>query len=73
VTPPLADGTYDAFIVWAETRGDALAIDLTITAGPHRGAVYSIVTSDFATRDPLDLVGMPCTLDVRGDELRLRE
>jgi hypothetical protein len=70
---PLEDGTYDAFIVWAEQRGDGCALELTITTGTHRGDVINIVTSDFATRDALSLVGLPCTLIVDGDVVRVRE
>ena len=69
----LDDGTYDAFIVWAEQRDDGVALELTITSGMHRGDVINIVTSSFATRDALDLVGLPCTLHVNGDELRVTE
>jgi hypothetical protein len=69
----LDDGDYDAFIVWAEQRDNAVALELTITTGVHRGDVVNIVTSSFATRDALDLVGLPCTLVVRGDEIRVRE
>ncbi len=69
----LDDGEYDAFIVWAELRDNAVALELTITTGSHRGDVVNIVTSSFATRDALDLVGLPCTLVVRGDEIRVRE
>ena len=68
---PLDDGSYDAFIVWAEQRDDGVALELTITAGTHRGDVISIVTSTFAARDPLDLVGLPCTLVVHGEEMRV--
>lgn len=69
----LDDGTYDAFIVWAEARDDGVALECTITAGEHRGTVVNIVTSTFATRDALSLVGLPCTLEVRGDEVHVRE
>ena len=69
----LDDGDYDAFIVWAEQRDDAVALELAITTGVHRGDVVNIVTSSFATRDAIDLVGLPCTLVVRGDEIRVRE
>jgi len=69
----LNDGTYDAFIVWAEQRDDGVALELTITTGEHRGDVINIVTSTFATRDALDLVGLPCTLIVDGDALHIRE
>jgi hypothetical protein len=70
---PLDDGTYDAFIVWAEERDDGLALEVTITSGARRGDVINIVTSDFAARDVLDLVGLACTIEVRGDEIRVRE
>ena len=69
----LDDGTYDAFIVWAEQRDDGVALELTITSGTHRGDVINIVTSSFATRDAIDLVGLPCTLHVQGDDLRVTE
>jgi hypothetical protein len=69
----LDDGSYDAFIVWAEQRDDGVALELTITAGVHRGDVISIVTSTFAPRDPLDLIGLPCTLVVHGEEMRIKE
>jgi len=70
---PLGDGRYDAFIVWADARDNGIALELTITSGQHRGDVVNIVTSTFATRDAIDLVGMPCTLIVEGDALRVVE
>jgi hypothetical protein len=71
VTAPLADGRYDAFIVWAETRDDTLALECTITAGPHRGEVVNIASSMLSVHDELSLVGMPCTLVVEGDDVRV--
>ncbi len=67
----LDDGAYDAFIVRAEQRDDGVALELTITAGTHRGDVVNIVTSTFAPRDGLDLIGLPCTLVVHGEEIRI--
>jgi hypothetical protein len=68
---PLADGVYDAFVVWAETRDDgAVALDLTITAGARKGDVVSVRATS-APRDAIDLVGMPCTLRVRAGEPRV--
>jgi hypothetical protein len=68
VDTPLADGVYDAFIVWAEERDDgAIALDLTITTGAHKGDVVSVRATD-APRDAIALVGMPCTLQVRAGE-----
>ena len=68
---PLADGTYDAFIVWAEERDDnAIALDLTITSGTRKGDVVSVRATD-APRDAIALVGMPCTLHVSSGEPRI--
>jgi hypothetical protein len=67
----LPDGRYDAFILSAESRADAVALSCTITTGPHRGDVIDIVSTQFATRDPIALMGLPCTLVVRGDEIRI--
>jgi hypothetical protein len=71
VDVPLSDGMYDAFIVWAEERGDgALALDLTITSGAHKGDVVSVRAAD-APQDAIALVGIPCTLRVRDGEPRV--
>jgi hypothetical protein len=69
----LVDGRYDAFILSAESRADAVAITCTITTGPHRGDVVDLVSTQFATRDPIALIGLPCTLVVRGDEIRITD
>jgi len=43
VDTPLADGTYDAFVVWAESRDDDHpALELTITTGTHKGAMVHV-------------------------------
>jgi hypothetical protein len=68
---PLADGRYDAFILSAETRDHGVALSCAITSGTHRGDVIDIVSTQFATRDPFDLVGMPCTLVVAGEHIRI--
>jgi len=69
----LSDGTYDAFIIWAELRDDAVMLECTITSGERRGDVVNIVTSSFVARDPLSLVGIACTLIVSGDEIRVAQ
>jgi len=71
--PPLEDGTYDAFIIDAEARADGVALECAITSGPLRGDVVDIVTSSFGARDPLSLVGLACTLIVRGDDVRVAQ
>jgi hypothetical protein len=68
---PLADGVYDAFIVWADEREDgAIALDLTITTGAHKGDVVSVRATD-VPRDAIELVGMPCTLRVHAGQPRV--
>lgn len=68
----LADGRYDAFVVWAEETDDGtLRIELTITTGEHKGDVVSVRGGPDA--DPLELTGTPCTLVVEGGEPRLEE
>ena len=71
MTQPLDDGSYDAFIVWAERRDDTLVLECTITSGEHRGDVVNIASSLLRVHDELSLVGMPCTLVVRGEEIRV--
>jgi hypothetical protein len=72
----LDDGRYDAFIVWAEARvddeeRDVIAFELTITSGVHKGEVVELRASNMTTRDPIDLVGLPCTLVVDGGVPRI--
>jgi hypothetical protein len=69
----LPNGRYDAFILAAETREHGVALSCTITTGPHRGDVVDLVSTRFVTRDPLDLVGLPCTLVVDGVAIRIEE
>ena len=70
---PLHDGAYDAFIIWAEARDDGIALECAITSGEARGEVVNIVTSSFVARDPLSLVGLPCTLIVHDNEIRITQ
>ena len=62
----LDDGAYDAFVVWAEARDDGrVTFELTITTGVHKGETATVIGPVIGpTRDPLDLVGLPCTLVV---------
>jgi hypothetical protein len=62
----LPDGTYDAFVVDAEdTPEGGTVLELTITAGEHKGMVTSL-RSGVSLGDPIDLLGMPATLTVAG-------
>ena len=71
MTSTLDDGDYEAFILWVEKRDDGLALECTITAGPHRGDVVNLASSLLRVHDELALVGMPCTLVVTGDTIRV--
>ena len=62
---PLPDGTYSAFIVDADrVAHDVLALDVTITSGPHRGELLTVRASGLTRRDPVHLLGQPCELIV---------
>jgi hypothetical protein len=67
----LANGRYDAFILSAETRDAGIALSCAITGGPHRGDVVDLVSPTLSARDPFALVGLPCTLVVEGDSIRV--
>jgi len=59
----LEDGSYDAFIVWADARDDGhIAFDLTFTTGALKGDVITVLAR--STRDPIALIGLPCSLVV---------
>ncbi|MGQ0823647.1 MAG: hypothetical protein ACT4OX_01225 [Actinomycetota bacterium] len=67
----LEDGRYDAFVVWAEKRDGCVALECTIVAGVHRGDVVNILGANLDVADELALVGLPCTLTVTGEEIRV--
>lgn len=66
----LEDGTYDGIVVDAEPDGDAVRLDVTILAGPHKGELVSVRAVGLAT-DPLDCLATPCTLTVSRGEPRI--
>jgi hypothetical protein len=69
----LADGTYDALVVDASTGDDgSIGVEITIVAGPAKGEVVSLRTSDLGGTEPLDLLGVPATLTVRDGAPSLR-
>jgi hypothetical protein len=59
----LEDGSYDALVVDASIDGEAMALDLTILAGAHKGEVVAIRATGIDA-DDLELLGMPGTLVV---------
>lgn len=70
---PLPDGVFDVLVLDAD-RGDdepAVALELTIVSGEHKGAVVS-VSATGVDHDPLDLLGIPATLTVEGGRPAVR-
>ena len=66
----LADGRYDAFVVWAEARDDGrVAFELTLTTGANKGDLITVLARSGA--DPIGQVGLPCTLIVENDQPRI--
>jgi hypothetical protein len=59
----LPDGTYDVVVVDATADNDALAIEITILSGAHKGDVVGIRATGLDV-DELDLLGLPGTLTV---------
>ena len=59
----LPDGVYDVLVVDATTDDDAIAIEITIISGEHKGEVVAIRATGLHV-DELDLLGMPGTLHV---------
>lgn len=72
VPGPLPDGVHDAIVVDAtEHAPGAVALELTILAGPRKGDVVA-VTGPAPAGDPLDLLGTPATITVTDGEPRVR-
>jgi hypothetical protein len=63
--PPLPDGTYDAIVVDAHERdGGAVALELTVLAGPHKGEVVEVRGPSSEAAEPYEHLGVPATLTV---------
>jgi hypothetical protein len=67
----LADGSYDALVVDAETDDGAVRVEVTIIAGAAKGEVVALRTEG-VEGDPLDLLGIPATLTVADGRPSLR-
>lgn len=67
----IAPGTYDGLVVGAEDLDDdALSIEIALTSGPHKGSVVH-VRGPRGKRDAVSILGLPVTLDVRVDGIRI--
>ena len=59
----LEDGEYDGIVVDADLDGDAVLLEVTVLAGPHKGEVVAVRAVGLDV-DPLDALGSPVTLQV---------
>ena len=66
----LVDGTYDAIVVDAERVDDGVRLELTITAGSHKGEVVA-VRATHLTMDPVDALGIPARIVVTNNSPRV--
>jgi len=66
----LPDGTYDAIVVDAEEDEHGVRMELTITAGTHKGEVVA-VRSAGGTFDPVDVLGLPARVVVADETPRV--
>jgi hypothetical protein len=67
----LADGTYDAIVVDAERVEDEIRLELTITAGPHKGEVVAVRATNLSM-DPVDALGIPARIVVANNSPRVQ-
>jgi hypothetical protein len=74
LTVVLDDGTYDAIVVDAREiegeAGDAVVLELTITAGPHKGEIVTVHAEHLALT-AIDVLGLPGDLIVTDGAPRL--
>ena len=66
----LPDGTYDAIVVDAERDEDGIRLELTITAGSHKGEVVAVRASTL-TMDPVNVLGIPARIVVTNNSPRV--
>ena len=66
----LPDDTYDAIVVDAVRDEDSVRLELTITAGPHKGEVVAVRASGL-TMDPVDALGIPARIVVTNNTPRV--
>ena len=67
----LNDGKYEVIVVDAQQRADgAIAIELAVSSGPHRGEVITIISAGM-NASWIDLLAAPGTLIVRDGQPEL--
>ena len=68
---PMRDGSYDVFIVDAETIDEStMRVEIAMVSGDDKGDVIAMRGPHLA-RDPIELLGLPGTLIVRDGVPRL--
>jgi hypothetical protein len=69
---PIPDGTYDVFVVDAESTDDgSVRLDLAFITGSSKGEVVSLRFNGL-DRDALAMLGTPATLTVDNGEPKLQ-
>jgi hypothetical protein len=62
----LPDGKYESLVVDASRDDDGtVRVELVVVSGERKGDVVALRAAQLA-RDPVDLLGLPATLAVRG-------
>ena len=68
----LEPGSYDGVVVDAdELDDDAMSIEVALSSGPHKGATVR-VRGPRAGRDPVQMLGLPVTLNVTEEGIGVR-
>jgi hypothetical protein len=69
----LNDGTYDVFVIDAEDAlepQDALRLELTVTQGPYKGDVVTVIAQHLPL-NAVQVLGLPATLVVEHGQPRV--
>jgi hypothetical protein len=68
---PLEPGTYEGLVVDVDERPDGgVALEIAITSGDHKGDTVQI-RGPRMKREPLEILGLPVTLDVTVEGIRV--
>jgi len=69
---PLEPGTYEGLVVDADEHPEGgVAFEIAITTGDHKGDTVHI-RGPRTRQEPLEVLGLPVTLDVTEEGVRIR-
>jgi hypothetical protein len=69
---PLEPGTYEGLVVDADEHEDGtVGFEIAITTGAHKGETVR-VRGPRAGRDPLEVLGLPATVEVGAQGISIR-